>query len=68
MSGMAHEGAFVFDNRTAGYGAEPTPECPTGDAYELRFVPVLRRLGSRLRHAVFAAPHNDKPVAARSVA
>lgn len=36
---MTDEGAFVFNNRTAGYGAEPPPERPTDDACE-------RRLGS----------------------
>jgi hypothetical protein len=33
-SALADEGAFVFDNRMAGYGAEPPPECPTDDACE----------------------------------
>ena len=28
---LADEGAFVFDKRMAGYGAEPTPERPTDD-------------------------------------
>jgi hypothetical protein len=35
---MADEGAFVFDSRMAGYGAEPTPERPTDYACERRLV------------------------------
>jgi hypothetical protein len=35
---MADEGAFIFDNRMAGYGAEPTLERPIDDAGEWRFV------------------------------
>ena len=38
MAAKADERAFVFDNRMAGYGAEPTPERPTDDACERRFV------------------------------
>jgi hypothetical protein len=38
MTATADEGAFVFDKRMAGYGAEPTPERPTDDAGERRFV------------------------------
>ena len=41
MAGMADEGAFVFDNRLAAYGAEPTPERPTDDACERRFLAEL---------------------------
>jgi len=34
----ADEGVLVFDNRMAGSGAEPTPECPSDDACERLFV------------------------------
>jgi len=34
----ADEGAFAFDSRMAGYGAEATPERPTDDACERRFM------------------------------
>jgi hypothetical protein len=35
---MADEGTVVSDYRMAGYGAEPTPERPTDDACERRFL------------------------------
>jgi hypothetical protein len=38
MTALADEGTFVSDYRMAGYGAEPTPERPTDDACERRFV------------------------------
>ncbi|MCX4149839.1 MULTISPECIES: hypothetical protein [Paraburkholderia] len=38
MTAKADEGAFVFDRRMAGYGAEPTPERPTDYASERRLV------------------------------
>ncbi|SAL67372.1 hypothetical protein AWB69_07725 [Caballeronia udeis] len=38
MSGKADEGAFVFDNPMAGYGAKLTPERQTDDACERRVV------------------------------
>jgi hypothetical protein len=38
MTATADEGAFVFDNRMAGYGAEPTRERPSDDACERRFM------------------------------
>ena len=34
MTAMADEGAFVFGNPMAGYGAKLTPERPTDDARE----------------------------------
>jgi len=40
--GKADEGAFVFDNRMAGYGAEPTPKRPTDNSCERRFVAARR--------------------------
>ena len=43
MTGVADEGAFVFDNRMAGYGAEPTLERPIDDACQRRLVAVLCR-------------------------
>lgn len=38
---MADEGAFVFDNWMVGYGVELTPERPTDDACERRFMAEL---------------------------
>jgi predicted sulfurtransferase len=41
MTAMADGGAFVFDNRMADYGAEPTSERPTDEACERRFMADL---------------------------
>jgi hypothetical protein len=46
-STMADEGAFVFDSRMAGYGAEPTPERPTDYACERRLVAGCSRPAQR---------------------
>lgn len=40
-SGLADDGAFIFDNRMAGSEAKPTPERPTDDACERRVVAEL---------------------------
>ncbi len=37
-SGLADDGAIIFDNRMAGSEAKPTPERPTDDACERRVV------------------------------
>ena len=58
MTGMADEGAFVFDNRMAGYGAEPTPERPTDGACERRFVARLLPHAIDINRLLLARPRS----------
>jgi hypothetical protein len=49
---------FGYCNRMAGYGAEPTPECPTDDAYDRRLMAVVRPTPEQLSPTASISDHH----------